>query len=987
MTDPGRQIFRRAANLLNSNGQSVVPELDGQVSPHQEALSLARARSQSPPTTNLKLGASIKRKFKKVTAAAGVARSNTYSVRSSAEEAASDTVKWNVKSRHIRAFSQPEIQQLTAKSVEPPVLTMTDVTVPQSLQQGTHLTKVSGGKKQKTILFRVDPDEGQILWESKKHRIIPIETIKELRSGSDARYYREQFRLAQEYEDRWLTIIYVLDGNYKSLHLIAPDKEMFRLWDTTLRKLHAIRQELMSGLGNIEMRQAVWEKQYWKGADTQSDQMLDFDDVERLCKRLNINSPTEDLFRLFKQADSQNRNFLDFTDFRRFVKLLKARPELDLLYKKICSMNGGRLDFEAFTKFMRQSQKSKLTEEELRRIFSKYSAQPPILTSAAPVQTPHASPALDSPSIVTTSIEPPEMSPSAFTSFLLSPENAAFTDQNAVITHDMTRPLSEYYISSSHNTYLVGNQLVGVSTIEGYIRALLHSCRSVELDIYDGDNEPMIFHGKTFTSKVSLREVCTAIAKYAFVTSPYPVIISAEIHCGVAQQDMMVDIMCQVFGDALISAPIDGRPKIDVLPSPEDLKGRFLLKAKNLHINTAELQGTKCRDVLVEAESSETSDSDVIVQDIKVEWRKVKARESEVAKELKQEFQKARGVMERVHRSMAPTSPHSAKSKQDGQAPKAKMSIALATLLVYTVGVKCRGINKKEEYAPEHVFSLSESTANKILKQSMVDLIKHCRTHVVRIYPKGLRLNSTNYEPHRYWSAGVQLVAINCQTFDLGYMINLAMFQRNGRSGYVLKPLALRVPDKDILSKRTKHILDVTIISAQQLPRPKDASGREIIDKSMVDPLVEVSIHVPDWTHSALAPDAVAAAYAVPAGASSASATSARTVAFRTGSVKNNGFNPVWQEALCLPFDCVGDMQDLVFVRFVVKQEDEDDEPLAVYCSSLGSLEQGACPCCLPDASYGCWAAGFRHLPLHDSQLSQYLFSTLFVQIGIRDVV
>ena len=91
--------------------------------------------------------------------------------------------------------------------------------------------------------------------------------------------------------------------------------------------------------------------------------------------------------------------------------------------------------------------------------------------------------------------------------------------------------------------------------------------------------------------------------------------------------------------------------------------------------------------------------------------------------------------------------------------------MALIALLVYTVGVKCRGINKKEEYAPEHVFSLSENIANKMLRFNMWDLVKHTKTHVVRTYPKGLRLNSTNYEPHRFWAAGAQLVAINWQTF------------------------------------------------------------------------------------------------------------------------------------------------------------------------------------------------------------------------------
>jgi phosphatidylinositol phospholipase C, delta len=99
------------------------------------------------------------------------------------------------------------------------------------------------------------------------------------------------------------------------------------------------------------------------------------------------------------------------------------------------------------------------------------------------------------------------------------------------------------------------------------------------------------------------------------------------------------------------------------------------------------------------------------------------------------------------------------------------MSPALVALLVYTIGVKCRGINKKGHYAHEHMFSLSETRINKILKQggggAAVDLIKHNKTHLVRVYPKGTRVSSSNYLPHRYWATGAQLVAINWQTFGM----------------------------------------------------------------------------------------------------------------------------------------------------------------------------------------------------------------------------
>jgi len=70
-------------------------------------------------------------------------------------------------------------------------------------------------------------------------------------------------------------------------------------------------------------------------------------------------------------------------------------------------------------------------------------------------------------------------------------------------------------------------------------------------------------------------------------------------------------------------------------------------------------------------------------------------------------------------------------------------------------------------------------------------------------------------------------------------------------------------------------------------------------------------------------------------------------------------------ETLRLPFDCVGDMRELVFLTFMVKQEgdDEDNEPLAVYYT------------------LACLESGYRHLPSHDAQLTRYLFSTLFQYI------
>ncbi|KAM6898743.1 1-phosphatidylinositol 4,5-bisphosphate phosphodiesterase delta-3-A [Lycodopsis pacificus] len=632
--------------------------------------------------------------------------------------------------------------------------------------QGSSMVKVRSPRWQKRRTLKLLGD-GVTVWcqshktssWAKDQQSFSVMEVECVREGCQSETLRQM--VGSVPEQRCLTVVF--KGPRKSLDLLCQSQEEAQHWARGIRTLQG-------RVDNMTQKEKLnhWIHSYLSRADQNHDDKMSYDEVQTLLQMINIDLSDQYAHSLFQKCDQSADGRLDHGEIEVFCRELLRRPDLDTVFIRY-SANDCVLSTVDLRDFLKdQGEDASLIH-----------AQSLILTYE----------------LNEWAQKNQFMTPNGFTMYMLSKENCAFNPEHARVYQDMKCPLAHYFISSSHNTYLTKDQLTGDSSTEPYIRALKHGCRCVELDCWDGDKgEPVLYHGHTLTSKVPFVKVIETINDYAFKASPYPLILSLENHCSVEQQTVMARHLRTILGDKLLTQPLDGLDPQN-LPSPEDLKGKILVKGKKEHA----------------FEERSSSSSDLSSSD--------------------EEASRAKGKP--------------GQKTEDKKPGVSKLSPELSELVVYTRSVPFKSFEQAAKSPATNMSSFSESEALRHAKDSGMYFVRHNSHQLSRIYPSGQRLQSSNYNPQEMWNAGCQIVALNFQTPGEQMDLNEGKFLQNNHCGYTLKPPFMCQPDSTFNpenvgggSGHRPVLLTVRVISAQQLPKPE-------WDKpsSIVDPQVWVEVH------------------------------------------------------------------------------------------------------------------------------------------------
>uniref|UniRef100_A0AAY5E9W8 Phosphoinositide phospholipase C n=1 Tax=Electrophorus electricus TaxID=8005 RepID=A0AAY5E9W8_ELEEL len=769
------------------------------------------------------------------------------------------------------------------------------------MQSGTQMVKLKNGSKGLVRLFYLDEHCSCIRWRpSRKSEKAKI-TIDSLYKVTEGRQSDIFHRHADGNFDPGCCFTIYHGNHMESLDLVTSSIEEARTWVTGLRYL-------MAGISDEDSLQTFEE------ADKNGDGLLNIDEIYQLLHKMNVNLPRRKVKQMFQEADTdEQQGTLTFEEFSVFYRMMSLRRDLFLLL--MCfSEKKDHLTAEELGNFLRVEQKmSSVTPEYCLDIIGKFE-------------------------LSEENKEKGFLGIEGFTNFMRSPACDVFNPLHNEVNQDMDQPLCNYFIASSHNTYLTGDQLLSHSKTDMYAWVLQAGCRCVEVDCWDGpDGEPMVQHGYTLTSKINFKSVIETINKYAFVNNEYPVILSIENHCNIQQQKKIAQHLKEIFKEKLDVGMVLNRDSKH-LPSPNSLKGKILIKGKRLPPYLS-----------ADAEEGEVSDddsADEIEDDFKLKNSTSNGPtqhlvESHIRKKLDSLLKESqisdredadsfsirallRATHEGLHKNLRKVHTHththtpcthtqhsksrlkchSVDTDDDGQQESAgqfnrcgrrrktmKLSRDLSDLVVFTNSVVSQEC--LDEGSIVNVLSFSEARAQHLAHHRAERFLNFNQRQLSRIYPSAYRIDSSNFNPQTYWNTGCQLVALNYQTEGRMMQLNRAKFMVNGGVGYVLKPPPMckgsfNPCSDDPLPACPKKQLVLKIISGQQLPKPPDSM---LGDRGeIIDPFVEVEI------------------IGLPVDCCKE----------QTRVVDDNGFNPVWEETLSFTVH----MPEITLVRFLVWDHD-----------------------------------------------------------------
>ncbi|CAH1707129.1 unnamed protein product [Chironomus riparius] len=441
-----------------------------------------------------------------------------------------------------------------------------------------------------------------------------------------------------------------------------------------------------------------------------------------------------------------------------------------------------------------------------------------------------------------------------FLRYLMSEDNPIMASNKLELCDDMDQPLSHYFINSSHNTYLIGHQITGKSSVEIYRQTLLAGCRCVELDFWNGrTEEPVIVHGYTFVPEIYAKDVLEAIAESAFKTSDYPVILSFENHCNPRQQAKIANYCRDIFGDMLLDLPLDSHP-LDAfleLPSPQLLKRKIIIKNKKKHhhhhhhhkksqnqvvTNALMLTSDKHQHITTEEGCSTGSSHSQITGN-----GDISQQHPPTLQQFRQASKDSTGSSDTDSSSddestQVPSSGLPEPNDKVQNAKETEAGAEISALVNYVQPVHFSTFENSEKKGRFYeMSSFDEKQATALLKERPIEFVNYNKHQLSRVYPAGYRFDSSNFMPQLFWNCGCQLVALNYQTLDLGMQLNLGIYEYNQRCGYLLKPEFMRRKDRrlDPFAESTVDgiiagTVSITVLSGQFLTDKKVGTYVEV---------------------------------------------------------------------------------------------------------------------------------------------------------------